>query len=386
MKQASLLTFLLGFVVLLLGCSSAEEKALEPMELPDFEATAKLRKIWSRNIGSGQDVRYTLLRPVIVGDRIFATDVEGVVVALDRQTGKKLWQVKLDLPVSGGIGAGSGILLLGTYAAEVIALDQQDGKILWRTRVTSEVVSPPQTDGNLVAVQTFDGKLLGLDFNTGKQRWAYETVNPLLTLRGNASPLIFGNSVYAGFATGKVVSVQASDGLLLWEQRVAIPKGRGDYERMVDIDASPLLVGDILFCVSFQGQLVAFSRATGRPLWAQPASSFLDLSADGNNIYLTEDNSSIKAYRTGSGQLAWENNQLLRRKVSAPHAFASYVAVADEEDGYLHILKQSDGSFVTRRKIDGDGVRSPMIHAGNILYVYSNDGDLVALEVVPNDS
>lgn len=382
-KSFLLLLFLAAY---LMGCSSAEEKALEPMELPDFDARANVKVLWSKTIGDGQDVRYTLLRPTIVGDTIFATDIEGQVFALDKNSGEKIWEVDLELPISGGVGAGNGVLLLGTYGAEVVALDQTDGSIKWKTRVTSEVVSPPQTNGRLVAVQTFDGNLVGLDFETGAEQWIYETANPLLTLRGSASPLIYGTSIYAGFATGKVVSVQASDGLLQWEQRVAIPQGRGDYERMVDIDASPLLVGDILFAVSFQGQLVAFSRATGRNLWAQPASSFVDLSASGGNVYMVEADSSIKAYRTGSGQLEWENNQLLRRKVSAPHAFANYVAVADEEEGYVHILNRQDGSFVARKKIDGDGIRSPMIHADDVLYVLSNDGKLAALEVVPDET
>ncbi len=384
MKQMKIFGLLIA--VLLAACSSVEEKALEPMELPEFEAKGQLKRLWKASVGSGQDNRYTMLVPAINGDNIYASDIEGNVFAFNRNTGKKLWQQELDVPVSGGIGIGSGVLLLGTYSAHVIALDMNDGSEKWRVRVSSEVVSPPQTNGRLVAVQTFDGRLLGLDFNTGKQLWAYETANPLLTLRGSASPLFYGTSIYAGFATGKVVSVQASDGLLLWEQRVAVPKGRGDYERMIDIDGSPLLVGDILFCVSFQGQLVAFSRATGRVLWSQQASSFLDLSAGQGNVYLTDAGGSVKAYRTGSGQLAWENDQLLRRKVSAPHAFASYVAVADEEEGYLHILSQTDGSFVARKKIDGSGIRSPLVHADNTLYVFSNDGDLVAFEVVPNES
>jgi len=57
--------------------------------------------------------------------------------------------------------------------------------------------------------------------------------------------------------------------------------------------------------------------------------------------------------------------------------------VADDEDGYLHILNMSDGTLVARKKIDGDGVRSPMVSDGDVLYVLSNGGKLVALTVTP---
>ncbi|MEX1033415.1 MAG: outer membrane protein assembly factor BamB [Cellvibrionaceae bacterium] len=374
---------LLAGLLFLAACGSTPE--LEPMELQDFERQAQLQRLWSTGVGSGQDVRYTLLTPALVDEVIFATDVKGRVTALDRSNGKRIWETKLDEPVSGGVGVGSGTLLLGTYNAEVIALNTEDGSERWRTRVSSEVLSPPQTNGRFVIVQTFDGRMIGLDHATGEQRWSYESVLPLLTLRGTSTPLVVGSTAYAGFANGKAVALEADSGLLIWEQRIAIPQGRSELERMVDVDATPLLVGNILFVVSYQGELMALSRATGRPLWSQSASSVNDLSAGGGNVYMTATDSSIKAYVTNSGQLAWENKQLLRRKLSAPIAIGRYVAVADEEGGYLHLLSQADGTMVARRRIDRSGVRSPMRAVDDVLYVYGNGGKMVALRVGPLD-
>lgn len=370
----------LAAMLLLAACSSAPVE-LEPMELEDFEPKAKLTQLWSTGVGSGQDVRYTRLVPAIDGDVIYATDSEGLVVALNRLTGKRIWRVKLDEPVSGGVGFGGDTLLLGTYDAEVIALNAEDGSERWRSKVSSEVLSPPQTNGSTVVLQTFDGRLTGLDHATGEERWHYESSMPVLTLRGNASPLIVGSTVYAGFANGKVVALEVADGLLIWEQRVAIPQGRSELERMVDVDASPLRVGDILFVVGYQGELLALSRATGNPLWSQPVSSFNDQSAGRGKVYVTTADSEVHAYSTNSGQLAWKNEQLLRRKLTAPTAVRDYVAVADEEGGYLHLLGHTGGDIVARRRIDSDGVRSPMLAVDDVLYVYSNGGELVALRV-----
>lgn len=364
---------------LLSACSSTPE--LEPMELQDFQARAELDRLWSTGIGSGEEGRYLLLVPAVEGDVIYATDQEGDVKALNRLTGKKIWEVELDEPVSGGVGVGDGLLLLGTYNAEVIALSTEDGSERWRSGVSSEVLSAPQTNGSTVVVQTFDGKLTGLDHASGEERWTYESTMPLLTLRGSAAPLVVGSTVYAGFANGKVVALQTDDGLLVWEQRVAIPQGRSELERMVDVDASPLLVGNILFVASYQGDLMALSRATGRPLWTQPISSFNNLSAGLGNVYVTNADSAVKAYDISSGQMVWQNEQLLRRKVSAPTAFERYVAVGDEEGGYLHLLSQLDGQVVARRRVDRDGLRSPMLAVDDILYVYSNDGTLSAFRV-----
>ncbi|GAB1269229.1 outer membrane protein assembly factor BamB [Aurantivibrio infirmus] len=371
--------FITGLLILLLGgCAS---KGLQPMELVDFEPKATISKQWSANVGSGLDIRYTLLAPVIVGENIYTVDHKGTVSALDKNTGKQIWRVKLKEEVSGGLGYGNGTLFLGTYEAQIIALNITDGSEKWRATVSSEVLSNPQTNGSVVVAQVFDGSLVGLDHDTGKALWKVETDPPTLTLRGNSSPLIVGANVYSGFATGKVLAVGVNDGLLVWEQRVAIPQGRSELERMVDIDGSPLRVGEIIFIASYQGQLMALSRATGRPLWSKAASTYLSLASGQDNIYLTDSNGGVKAFRSGSGQLSWENEQLLRRKTSAPHTIGNYVVVADEEGGYLHVLSQTSGEFMARKKIDGSGVRSPMVSADGVLYVYSNDGKLTALKI-----
>ena len=61
-------------------------------------------------------------------------------------------------------------------------------------------------------------------------------------------------------------------------------------------------------------------------------------------------------------------------------AFGNYVVVGDAK-GYVHVMAQSDGRFVARRKIDGDGLRSAMAVAEGTVYLLSNDGALNALEV-----
>lgn len=362
------------------ACASNDAIDLEPAELVDFDETAELKELWSEDVGAGQDKRYTRLMPAIAGDRIFATDIEGNVVALNRHDGDEMWETELEAPVSGGVGAAYGLVLVGTYNGEVIALDQNDGSERWRAQVSSEVLSAPQSNGDIVAVQTLDGRLYGLEASSGEKRWSYDNALPVLTLRGTGTPVVTDTTVFAGFATGKVLAIESRTGLLKWEQRVAVAQGRTELERVIDIDGAPLLVGDILFAGSYQGRLVALNRGNGRGIWAEEASTYQSLAAGLGNVYLSSAEDHVIAYQAGSGQAQWSNEQLLRRKITAPQTFGNYVAVADDE-GYLHVMSQDDGRFVAREKIDGDGVRSAMISDGEVLYVMGNSGELVALKV-----
>ena len=105
MMQASLRR--LGWLVLVCvfamsGCSWFSKKTgNEPMELVDFEETVVLDKVWKRGIGEGQNEGFSRLTPALDGEAIYAVDYEGLLVAMDAKTGKKLWKKKINQPKTG---------------------------------------------------------------------------------------------------------------------------------------------------------------------------------------------------------------------------------------------------------------------------------------------
>ena len=271
--------------------------------------------------------------------------------------------------------------MVGTQDAEIIALSQTDGALIWRSRVSSEVLSQPKTNGNVVVAQTIDGKLVALDREDGSQRWTYETTLPALTLRGTSSPIITTDgSVIAGFSNGIVVSVAAEDGVWSWEERVAVPDGEYDIERVIDVDGDLLLDGTRILASSYQGNIMAFDILTGRIVWGMEASSYHGLGQGFGNIYYSDDKSHLVAIRDNSADVVWENANLEYRSITAPRTITNYVAVADFE-GYLHLISQIDGRIVGRTQIDSDGVRANLIADNGRLIVYGNSGTLTALSL-----
>ena len=130
-----------------------------PAELQPFDAELNIKLVWSASIGDGLGKKFLHLSPAVLADRVFAADAYGVVEARDRFKGKRLWKVSIGEPdedsffdftskrdpsfVMGGVGAGEGLVLIGTARAELIALSAVDGSEKWRAKVSSEVVSAP---------------------------------------------------------------------------------------------------------------------------------------------------------------------------------------------------------------------------------------------------
>ena len=367
----------------------------KPAELVDFDAEAEIERLWRAEVGRGLGRKYLRLTPATVADRIYAADAYGTVVALDRFSGKQIWSATVGEPdgpsafqfwdrrdpsfVSGGVGAGGGRVLLGTVRGEIIALDAGDGSELWRTQVSSEVLSRPVAGGDIVVAQTADGRLVALEAADGTQRWSFDNQVPLLTLRGTAAPVLESGAVFAGFGDGNVSAVEQTSGAPLWKQRIMLPKGRTELDRMVDVDGTPLFVGGLLYAVSFQGRLKALQPVDGSVVWELEASSFLDLAEGYGHIYVVADDDTVMAVGQRSAEVVWRQEALKNRQLTSPVAFGNYLLVGDAE-GYLHVLAQSDGRFVARRKI-GDGLRSPLLEVEDVVYAQTVDGRLEALEI-----
>ncbi len=357
-----------------------EEDANQPAPLVDITPEIRIKKLWSTGVGSGQGSSYNHLRPAIAGDIIYAAGNDGVVVALDRLKGRKLWKENFDLPFSGAVGYGNDMLFLGTSNGEVLALSATDGTQLWRTQLHGEIMAPPQTNGKIVVVQSYDGKLQGLSVDDGSELWVYDSNLPVLTLRGTNTPIIYERLAIAGFSNGKVIAFDISNGAVRWEARVVIAQGRSEIDRIADIDGTMVLTGSTLFAVSYQGRLAAIDIKSGRKIWQENLSSYVGVDQGFGNVYVAEESGTITAFHRSGEGIRWQQPALSYRRLSAPRAIRGYVAVGDL-DGYVHFLSQVDGHFAGRTKVGGGGIRADMLVVGNVLYVFENGGTLAALQV-----
>jgi outer membrane protein assembly factor BamB len=361
-----------------------EEDPQAPVELTEIEQQLDVRRLWNVDIGNGQGKGLYRLQPVIDGDVIYAVAANGELRAVERESGRVRWEKDLEIAVSGGVGHFENSLYLGGADGEVLRVDARSGEVLWRSAVTGEVLAPPQGDGEIVAVQSYDGKLHGLDHETGEQRWRYDSNVPVLTIRGTSTPILDSGNVYAGFANGRVMAFDADDGATLWEARIAIPQGRSEIERIVDVDGAMVLLGAELYVATYQGRLTALDVRTGRKLWQQNVSSFYGVSQGFGNVYVAEESGTIVAYlRNGQG-IRWQQEALAWRGLSRPIPVSSYLAVIDFE-GYLHLLSQVDGEILARERPGKEGARADMLSVGTVLYVYTNRGQLIAYDIKASD-
>jgi outer membrane protein assembly factor BamB len=349
----ALMLVLLPGLAILGGCSSSPSPMLPPVALTPIKPTLAVRVAWNGSLGYGVGDNYLQMRPVFDQDTGYGADYTGYVRAFGIRSGTTRWERQLHRPLEGGPALAAGKLLFGTSKGEVLALEPASGKLLWRTEVSSEVIAPPQGEAGVIVVRSVDGRVHGLDADDGHRLWIYDRSVPLLTLRGNSAPVISNGIVLVGTDNGKLAALTLKNGTLLWETRIAEPRGRTDLDRMVDIDATPVVMDDVVYAVSYQGRLAAVQLGNGRILWSREMSSYSGLVLDPYRVYLSDADSQIWALNRFTGATLWRQDKLLRRDVTAPVLQGPYLVVGDY-DGYVHWLKREDGRIVARRRVNED--------------------------------
>lgn len=368
------------------ACFFFKEKKEKPNELTEITRNVVIKERWGRTVGKGLGELYQLVQPAVSIDTVFANDIYGRIYAYNRETGKLKWKNNLKIDLSAGVGLGDTLVLVGSLEGDVVALNKADGKEVWRTNIASEILAPPQTNNQVVVVQTNEGRLYGLNAETGKFLWRYTTKLPLLTLRGTATPQVFGNNLITGFANGKIVALSTEDGALYWERRVAYPEGLTQLDRVVDVDGSPVIHGDTVYSTSFNGHITAIAP-DGRLRWTQKVSSHQTPLVVGDRVFVTAADGTLHAYHAKTGLPLWKNSLLLNRKISAPQELSDFVVVSDFK-GYVHVFDPELGTIIGRGKFDGDGIRSPMVSDDTYLYILGNEGELsvVSLHLSHSDN
>ncbi|CAL1239881.1 outer membrane protein assembly factor BamB [Candidatus Methylocalor cossyra] len=358
---------------------SGTDNADPPNELKPLEPAVKMTVLWTATVGDGYDGQVVNLVPAVTEERIFAAERNGEVQARGRLKGELLWSVDTDLELSAGPVVAGDRLLLGTSDGELLALNVADGAQLWKTELSSELLALPRVAKDSVVVRTTDGRLSAVDQKTGRLRWSYERSVPPLLVRGLGSPAIAGDLVLDGFGGGKLIALSLADGKTVWEATVAIPHGRSEVERLVEMDADPLVKGDTVYVSGYQGGVAAVSLKDGEVLWRQEhVSTSHGLAADRRSLFLSDANSDLWQLDMGNGADLWKQSDLHMRRLTVPALIKDRLVVGDLE-GYVHLLAKEDGSLVGRVRVGSEPIRATPVVFDDIIYVYTGGGILAAI-------
>ena len=358
---------------LLLGCSSNKVKEAKPNPLPKIQQQQGLNLVFSQSVSSTNAAEALRLQLDTDNGVIFAIDPDGQVSAYKGK--QRLWKSKITKQeLTAGVEAAEGIVVVGNRKGQLFALDQATGSQKWSAKLSGAILSPSLIQSGRVITIANDGTVFAHDAVTGQQVWAYKLPNVQFSLRGQPAPVrLDDRTILVASANAYVYALDVISGVPRFQRRVAISEGRSDIQRLIDIVGDPVVAGQYLVTTSFQGQVTVTDLATQRVVWSEDASSTNRPEVSGDKVFVSTVDGKLNAYSLSTGQLAWQNEELLNRQLSNPVMLGQSLVVGDM-DGVIHLLDPASGKLVGRAKTSGE-VQSLRV-IDNQLYVATRKGAL----------
>lgn len=353
--------------------SSSETKNL-PAVLEDFKPTLGAKTVWTASVGKSGDFVFT---PAVVEQHVYVAAAGGDLMKLDAASGRTVWKIDTDVSLTAGVGANSDTVAVVGQKGILLAYNT-DGKLRWKAQASSQILAAPAVGHGLVVVRSIDNRVAAYDIETGTRKWAIDRPLPPLILRTAAGITLTDKFAMVATPGGKLIALALNNGGLRWEGSIGEPKGATELERVADLTGTPVVIGNDVCSVTFQGRVGCYDSSLGTLRWAKNISSEVGIGADERFVFAVDTSSAVFAYARSSGASAWRNDKLLNRRVSTPTSFGRAVVVGDGF-GFVHFLSREDGAFLARLATDGGQISAAPVVAGSNLIVQTKSGAVVAI-------
>ena len=237
--------------------------------------------------------------PLVAGGQLIAADGQGTIHALNLPDGSAGWTFHADGPISGSPAVIGDRIVAAAQSGTVYALDPATGTVVWQASVGGEVTrSVAGGDGSiylglgadLVAVSASDGSIL----------WRS-------TIGGGGSvgtPTLAGGSVYA--STGLDSDTDADHGVACVDAKT----GKLGWRYTSDTKAqvyTPAVAGGRAYIVGHDHRIVSLDAASGKVGWSVERSSELEAlpAVVGNAVYIVGNDGPVEAIDATTGTSIW---------------------------------------------------------------------------------
>jgi outer membrane protein assembly factor BamB len=250
--------------------------------------------------------------------RVFFGTMDHRVIALDRETGKQLWEASTGVG-PGGATAGTNTLVVGDVVVigdvDIYAFDRETGERRWvfqandldetgRDRLSA--------DSATIFASSLYGRVYAIDAKSGTQRWMAQI--PGGTERTSTfDPTVSNGAVYVGTwhethpLTGGLAALDAATGEILWIHDFT--------PRSPELDSycrsHPVVTESLVIASAADGIVYGLDRATGETHWIAPAvdgyiyNDWRWLEIAGSTVIATSMSGSAMGYDAETGALRW---------------------------------------------------------------------------------
>ena len=225
--------------------------------------------------------------PVIDAGRVYAIGQGGRMVALELNTGQRLWE--LNIAGTGTPWVAGDFVFVITDTAQLLAIARTT--ITTQVHALSDIDADPVIDQGRVYAIGSGGRMVALELNTGQRLWE-------LNIAGTGTPWVAGDFVFVITDTAQLLAIARTTGRIRWMSQLQRFRDMEDRRGTITW-RGPVLAGGRLVLVNTLGQIIFASPTDGSVLQTVNTNTPISLApvVAGNTLYILDDRGRLTAYR-----------------------------------------------------------------------------------------
>jgi len=355
-------------------------------------------ELWTASAGSGSSSggRVTA-SPIVYADRIYTLDAEGNVSAFSASGGSAVWRVALKPErenasgsmfslslgsnnAAGGYGGGlavdNGRLYAATGFGNVVAIDPQSGKKLWEKQLEAPIRASPTAAGDRVFVVTLDGRFFCLAGADGGELWSVRGLPQQASLISNVSPAVEGEIVVVPYPSGDLVALNVADGTAVWSESLSRTRTTSQLTSMSDA-ARPAIDHGTVFAIGHAGRMIATQSKSGERLWSLNVPSTQQPWVAGDSVFVVDTSGQLLAISRTDGKVQWTTKLPDITSWSGPTLAGGTLWLASAK-GTLLGVDAATGRTISQKELGSPVYIAPVVAQGR-MYILTDDAKLIAL-------
>ncbi len=353
-----------------------------------------LQQIWTTPIGSPDGKRARITADPVVGGGLIYTLDSGARVSGVTPSGALAWSTDLTPPnerpgdaTGGGLAYAGGTLYVSSGFGVVTALDARSGAVRWRQKLDATGSGTPTVRDGIVYLVAGDDTGWAIDADDGRIVWQLSAAPSITNILGAPAPALGGDLAVFGFGSGDVVAAFRQGGTRRWTASVAGQRLGRAVSRISDVTGSPVISGDTVYAGNHSGRLAAFDTNAGEQLWMARQGALGPVWPAGDSIFAVTDLNQLARFDARDGSVIWavdlpgfvKDKPRKRGRTWAHYGpiLAGGRIVIASNDGWLRFFSPESGQLVSRVAVPGGATTAPVV-ANRTLYVVGSDGALHA--------
>jgi len=288
--------------------------------------------------------------------------------------------------MGGGVAYDNGKIFVTSGFGVLHAIDAHTGREIWTKDMGMPVTNAPVVNGGRIFVSTHDNHFYAMAETDGRTLWEHQGIAESQGMLASTSAAVAGETVIAPYTSGEIFALRAQNGQVGWSDVLSRSGHVTALSQLDDIAGRPVIDRGVVYAISQSGVMAAFSANTGERLWTRDIGGIQTPWAAGDYVYVLDNNDRVICLTRKEGRVRWihqlpqfQNEDLKTRPIDwTGPVLVSNKLIVLSSDGFAEALSPYTGQLLGRVAIAGGTNIAPVV-AGGVMYIYTNDAELVAL-------